>query len=370
MDVDQKTLERIAGALERIATVLESLSPANAAILKSTKIVAAVKGLVSQTSEAVGSAATLSSTIKVPSGKQGQPGEAKASGTPAKKASATKTAPVTKPVAKKSPTASENKAKTKLAKLRKTRAGQQLSDFFVKLGLTILNPDAIEPKVEHQKLANAIWQGQRAGFDLMGDINSAIHRKTIHTVDWAQKTKAEKASITSLCGSLKKKKMIQYEEHDNQIDITPLDDKTNYISGRWGEDVILTRVLKVAAFLNNKQDKPVCSVFRSIDYKKNGSDKWIDSECDLVLVVNGKFYFIEVKTGKQLNTEHYVEQVGHLEDKKEYSIYCCIDKEKAPEEIKSLCVKSNFAIFDFEHFDASLKALITKRQSYSFETGK
>lgn len=158
MDVDQKTLERIAGALERIAKVLEAIRSTNASAIHKNEIVDAVKTVGSLAAEAVGHGGTLTASAKAAPEKQVHAGVAKAIGAPAKKAAATKTAPVPKPVAKKTPSTPSNKAKKKMAELRKTPAGQQLSDFFVKLGLTILNPDSLEPKVEHPKLANAIWQ--------------------------------------------------------------------------------------------------------------------------------------------------------------------------------------------------------------------
>lgn len=417
MDFDQKTLERIAVALERIAKALEINPPHNASVFTKDEIVADAKGIVSQTLKATPipatrqvSTPTVQSALKPAVVKEyrGLPKYISfqsvapsaevlarfANGTPVVRPGVikppnpkpapqnvtaivplkTKNIPIKKvpqkqPVKQqKKPPAPKPAAKKKMAELLKTRAGQQLNDFFVKLGLTILNPDSLEPKVEHQKLANAIWSFRSVAFDLMGNINSAIHRKTVHTVDLTEKTKSEKASITGLCDSLKKVKLITYDRHDDCVEIRPGEDKTNYFSGKWGEDVILTQALKVKDLLNEQQGKQICSVFRHVEYKKDGSDKWIDSECDVVFVVNGKFYFIEVKTGKQLNVDNYVKQVEHLENKKEYSIYCSIDKEKVPEEIKSLCMKPNFSIFDFENFEASLKKLITKRQHYPFET--
>ena len=254
-----------------------------------------------------------------------------------------------------------------MAELRKTPAGQQLCDFLDTVGLTILNPGAITPKVERPKLAKAIWQFRSVSFELMANINYAIHKKSTHTIELAGKTKAVKAHLISVCDATKKAKLITYEKIDDQIVITPLDDKTNYICGRWGEDIILSKTLKIADFLNTQRGKPICSVFKNIEYKKNGSDRWMDSECDVVLVVNKKFYFIEVKTGKQLSLTNYVIQVEHLNSKKEFSIFCCLDAKSAPEELQQLREKGNFEIFDFEHFEDSMKKLIKKRQSYSFE---
>lgn len=339
MDADQKILERIAVALERIANALEKNSPVTAH---------AFKEALKSVPEKVKNIPAKKVQEALPTQQESEP-------------------PTPESVVKTTPTTLSKSAKKKMAELRKTPAGQQLCNFFETLGLTILNPGAIAPKVEHQKLANAIWQFRSVGFDLMININSAMHRKSTYTLDLSEKTKAEKSCITSLCDAAKKAKLISYDQHDNSLEVSPLDDKTNYISGKWGEDVILTKTLKIAEFINKQKDKPICFVFKNIEYKKSGSDRWMDSECDVVLAVNGMFYFIEVKTGKQLNVVNYVTQVEHLNSKKEFSIFCCIDANSAPDELQPLREKSNFAVFDFEHFEESLKELIKKRQNYSFD---
>ncbi len=338
MNANQTLLERIAVALERIANALEKFSPATAQ---------ARKGTLSAISEKTKSSPAKKEPPKPAAEQSGKPSEPEA-------------------VANKPPTTLSQEAIKKTAELKKTPAGQQLCTFLETLGLTILNPGAITPKIERPKLVKAIWQFRSVAFELMGNINYAVHRKATHTIELAAKTKAVKAHLISICDATKKAKLITYEKIDDQIVITPLDDKTNYICGRWGEDIILSQTLKIADFLNKQRGKPICSVFKNIEYKKNGSDRWMDSECDIVLIVNKKFYFIEVKTGKQLSLANYVTQVEHLKSKKEFSIFCCLDAKAAPEVLQQLREKGNFEIFDFEHFEESLKKLLKKRQSYSF----
>ena len=339
MNANQRFLERIAIALECIANALGKLPPDTAP---------ARKDAVQPTPEKTKSITAKKEPQKLPVEQGEKPTE-----------------PET--VAKKPTMPLSKMAKKKMAELRKTPAGQQLCDFLETLGLTILNPGAIVPKVERPKLAKAIWQFRSVAFELMSNINYAIHRKAAHTIDLAGKTDAERANLFSICIATKKAKLITYEKIDDQIVVTPLEDKTNYICGRWGEDIILSQTLKIADFLNMQRGKPICSVFKNIEYKKNGSDRWMDSECDIVLIVNKKFYFIEVKTGKQLSLTNYVTQVEHLKSKKEFSIFCCLDAKAAPEVLQQLREKGNFEIFDFEHFEDSLKKLIKKRQSYSFD---
>ena len=410
MDVDQKTFIRIAEALERIAKALEINPPHNASVFTKDEIVADAKGIVSQALKATPIPATRQvSTPTVQSAPK--PAVVKeyrglpkyisfqsvapsagvlakfANGTPAVRPGVIKP-PDPKPApqkvtaivppkaknipAKKVPQKQPAKQQTKTpasipAKKPEPKvqaSNVQINELFKSKNQIIVNPDGLEPKLTFPIVARQLWDIRDFSFSFMDKLGACNETNESFDISLANYSPNHRQKINNLGNLMEQRGILaEYISNKESARIKLKAKKDFYIIGGWGEDIVLKHVIKINEELASQHQ---IGIWRNVKFKAEASSHMFDSEYDVVVAIDQKFYFIEVKTGNlRLNPnklkEQHKRQLNALSGENICHIMCTLDAEKA---LRMFPETENFKVINLNELDTSFAKLLSEKHGF------
>lgn len=401
MDVDQKTFIRIAEALERIEKALEINPPKNASVFTKDEIIAAVKGAVSLTSKAAPIPATRQvSTLTVQSDLK--PAVVKeyrglpkyisfqsvapsaevlakfANGTPAVRPGVIKppgpkpapqniTVPLksknipAKKVPQKQPAKQQTKQQTKTpasisAKKPEPKvqaSNVQINDLFKSKNQMIVNLDGLEPKLTFPIVARQLWDIRDFSFSFMDKLGACNETNESFDISLANYSPEHRQKINNLGNLMEQRGILaEYISNKETARIKLKAKKDFYMIGGWGGDIVLKHVIKIKDELASRHQ---IGIWRNVKFKAEASSHMFDSEYDVVVAIDQKFYFIEVKTGNlRLNPnklkEQHRRQLDAVSGENICHIMCTLNAEKA---LSMFPETENFKVIDLKHLDTT-----------------
>jgi hypothetical protein len=210
---------------------------------------------------------------------------------------------------------------------------KKLAAFFKERDMAIVKLKTGARSKDYYDVAKHIWNAKKVLIPFIKKIPDCVRDKTRQfNYNTKNLSKDESGQLWNFCTYIQdKKKWFTFEKADNicHVQLAEGNQHLQFFNGGWAEEISIYIIVKA---LNEfkKQAKSSHKLFWNVCLKKFGSDNQRDMELDLIVQIKDRFYIFEVKTGKVLLIDNWVDRTRLFNSEKSEYITCTSNKNLEP----------------------------------------
>ncbi|MDO5581624.1 MAG: hypothetical protein Q4G69_10865 [Planctomycetia bacterium] len=196
--------------------------------------------------------------------------------------------------------------------IEETPSGERLiKEFFAQCGFELIRPLKMgDRRPRYYSWVKNIWNH----FDILWPFITAVcqnEKDKKNEFDYSTENLKPGAlgTIKQFCATLANAKILTFENNEKgiHISLSASHENNKFFHGGYGEMIILYLAdVAVKEFVMSKKCKS--QFFWNVEYKRPDSTNQVDGEIDVIVQADDRFYFFEVKMGKNIRIDRCLEK--------------------------------------------------------------